>query len=328
MLARTVLARLRAQAPRSSAREVAHISRQLAHTYLTSTTATTQLAIAPAIKTFRSYATTTATKAKPKPKSTTKKGPAKKTATSKTAAKKPVKKAVKKPVKKPVKKTAAKKPVKKAAPKRKPLTERQKLLKEKAKVRENIAQLKVAALEEPKRLPTNAWAIYLGDFYTNMPQGHGEKVTEVIKKASTEFKTLPSAELERFQKQAAENSQRNHEVYKKFVNSYTPQQIYEANKARLTLKKKLAVYKKNKLHDDRLVKAPKGSFVYFFMEKRGSVEGTSAEKAKQVGQEWRALSAAQKQKYEDIARQDTQRYIKEYKSLYGEEPQVAKRALQ
>ncbi|KAK7536118.1 uncharacterized protein J3D65DRAFT_403932 [Phyllosticta citribraziliensis] len=323
MLARTALARLRAQAPRSSARDVAHISRQLAHTYLTSTTATTQLATAPAVKTFRSYAT--ATKTKPKPKSTTKKVPAKKTATRKTAAKK---KPVKKAVKKPVKKTAAKKPIKKAAPKRKPLTERQKLLKEKAKVRENIAQLKVAALEEPKKLPANGWAIYLGEFYNNLPQGHGEKVTEVLKKASTEFKTLPSSELERLQKQAADNVKRNNEAYKKFVNSYTPQQIYEANKARVTLKKKLAAYKKNKLQDDRLVKAPRGPFVYFFLEKRGSVEGSPSEKAKQAGQEWRALSAAQKQKYEDIARQDTQRYIKQYKSLYGEEPQVAKKAVQ
>lgn len=302
-----------------------------------STTATTQLAIAPAVKAFRSYATATATKTKPKSKSTTKKAPAKKTATRKTAAKKPVKKPVKKAVKKPVKKTVAKrkavkktavkkKAIKKPAPKRKPLTERQKMLKEKAKVRENIVQLKAAALQEPKKLATSAWAIFLGQFFRNHPQGDGVKLPEMTKKAAAEFKNISPSEQERLNKEAADNSKRNQEAHKKWLNSYTPQQIYEANRARGTLKRKLASYKKGKINDDRLVKGPKSAYVFFFMEKQGSMEGRLAERAKQVGQEWNALPAAQKQKYEDISRQESQRYAKEYKSIYGEEPQFIKKA--
>ncbi|KAK7621096.1 hypothetical protein IWX48DRAFT_550438 [Phyllosticta citricarpa] len=294
MLARTALARLRAQGQASSVRDVAHISRQLAHTYLTSTTATTHLAIAPAVKTFRSYATATKTK-----KATAKKSPAKKTATRKTATRKTAKKPVKKAVKKPVRKRAAKKPVKKPAPKRRGLTERQKLLKEKAKTRENIAQLKATALEEPKALPGSAWVLYVSEVFRKLPQG--EKTNS------------------RLQTQASDNKKRNHEAYTKWVRSHTPQQILEANKARNSLKRKLAVYKKNKINDDRLVKAPKTAYFAFFLERAGSSEGSVPERAKQASQEWKNMSAAQKQKYEEIARQDLQRYLKEYKSVFGVE---------
>ncbi|KAK7528720.1 uncharacterized protein IWZ02DRAFT_486739 [Phyllosticta citriasiana] len=323
MLARTALARLRAHGPASSARDVAHISRQLAHTYLTSTTATTHLAIAPVVKTFRSYATATKTK-----KATTKKSPAKKTATRKTAtrktatrktAKKPVKKAVKKAVKKPVRKRAAKKPVKKPAPKRRGLTERQKLLKEKVKTRENIAQLKATALEEPKALPASAWVLYVSEVFRKLPQGEKTNSVDVIKKAAADFKNIGSSELERLQTQASDNKKRNHEAYTKWVRSHTPQQILDANKARNSLKRKLAVYKKNKINDDRLVKAPKTAYFTFFLERAGSSEGSVPERAKQASQEWKNMSAAQKQKYEEIALQDLQRYLKEYKSVFGVE---------
>ncbi|KAK7530077.1 hypothetical protein IWX49DRAFT_595487 [Phyllosticta citricarpa] len=314
MLARTALARLRAQGQASSVRDVAHISRQLAHTYLTSTTATTHLAIAPAVKTFRSYATATKTK-----KATAKKSPAKKTATRKTATRKTAKKPVKKAVKKPVRKRAAKKPVKKPAPKRRGLTERQKLLKEKAKTRENIAQLKATALEEPKALPGSAWVLYVSEVFRKLPQGEKTNSVDVIKKAAADFKNIGSSELERLQTQASDNKKRNHEAYTKWVRSHTPQQILEANKARNSLKRKLAVYKKNKINDDRLVKAPKTAYFAFFLERAGSSEGSVPERAKQASQEWKNMSAAQKQKYEEIARQDLQRYLKEYKSVFGVE---------
>lgn len=208
MLARTALARLRAQAPRSSARDVAHISRQLAHTFLTSSTITSQLAIAPAVESFRAYATATRTKAKPKPKAkaTTKKSPAKKTATRKTAAKKPVKK-------KAVKKTVKKKVVKKPASKRRGLTERQKMLKEKAKVRANILQLKETALEEPKKLPQSAWSLYLGEYHRNVSDGE-RSAPEVAKKASEAFKTISSSEMEVcFQSSAACHDSREESLW-------------------------------------------------------------------------------------------------------------------
>ncbi|KAK8251725.1 hypothetical protein IWZ00DRAFT_248692 [Phyllosticta capitalensis] len=313
MLARTALARLRAQAPRSSARDVAHISRQLAHTFLTSSTITSQLAIAPAVESFRAYATATRTKAKPKPKAkaTTKKSPAKKTATRKTAAKKPVKK----------------KAVKKPAPKRRGLTERQKMLKEKAKVRANILQLKETALEEPKKLPQSAWSLYLGEYHRNVSDGE-RSAPEVAKKASEAFKTISSSEMERLQKQAEENSRRNKENYAKWVRSHTPKQILEANRARSNLKRKLASYKKSKIQDDRLLKIPQSAFLRYSLEfqKRPDIADLPfGDKSKKASDEWKSMPASQKQKYEDAVRSDRERYFKEYKSLYGEDaPAVQK----
>ncbi|KAK8216196.1 hypothetical protein IWZ01DRAFT_193530 [Phyllosticta capitalensis] len=322
MLARTALARLRAQAPRSSARDVAHISRQLAHTFLTSSTITSQMAIAPAVESFRAYATATRTKAKPKPKAkaTTKKSPAKKTATRKTAAKKPVKK-------KAVKKTVKKKVVKKPAPKRRGLTERQKMLKEKAKVRANILQLKETALEEPKKLPQSAWSLYLGEYHRNVSDGE-RSAPEVAKKASEAFKTISSSEMERLQKQAEENSRRNKENYAKWVRSHTPKQILEANRARSNLKRKLASYKKSKIQDDRLLKIPQSAFLRYSLEfqKRPDIADLPfGDKSKKASDEWKSMPASQKQKYEDAVRSDRERYFKEYKSLYGEDaPAVQK----
>ena len=86
------------------------------------------------------------------------------------------------------------------------------------------------------------------------------------------------------------------------MQSHSPLDIKKANNARrlLTRKSKAAGKKKTykPIHDDRLVRQPLTSYTYFTLERNssGDLNGmTVAERGKLVGQEWKALSAAQKQ---------------------------------
>ncbi|KAM0136151.1 hypothetical protein ACHAP3_004774 [Botrytis cinerea] len=278
----------------------------------------------------RLYATatkTTQTETVVEKKPVAKKAPAKK---STTAAKPPVKKSTKtttkktaKPVKKPVKKIkSAKETVaKKRGPKpKKQLTDAQKL-KLKLKELKAIAFLK----EAPKQIPDTAYSLMFMDLVKK-----GTSVIDAAKQASEKYKSASTAELERLEQTAKENKAVNARNYKNWVQSHTPAEIRTANYARHHIRRltnKSATPRIIK--DDRLVKKVTSS-LFLFMKERyqsGEFAGLSIpESSKQIVQEYKSMSPEQRKPFEDASLADQERYIQEYRTVYGEEPKVALKA--
>ncbi|KIW67663.1 hypothetical protein PV04_06895 [Phialophora macrospora] len=245
------------------------------------------------------------TSAKQTPKSTKKATPAKK-----PAAKKPKKKTVKK--------------TKTGATKKKP--SKSALLK---KARKDHADLKAAALlEEPKKLPSNPYQLVL----VEEAKGSTDDVSISARAASNKYKNLVPEERERYNHEANQNKSKNEEAYKRWVQSYSALEIRQANNARRQLNRKAKAAGKKKhikpIQDDRTVHQPRNAYSYFFKERNdsGDLRGMSvAERGKLAGQEWKKLSAAEKKPYEDQAVMDKNRYLEEYKTVYGEDPPSVKK---
>lgn len=105
--------------------------------------------------------------------------------------------------------------------------------------------------------------------------------------------------------QANENKAANQAAYKKWVESYTPDQIRLANIARKALQRKVPspTGKKSsrrgvvQIHDDRQVKRPQSAYFKFTLDRKasGDFKGIAlGDVAKQVTKEWNELSAGEK----------------------------------
>ncbi|MDI1490771.1 MAG: hypothetical protein OHK93_001975 [Ramalina farinacea] len=282
--------------------------------------------------------TTSATKAAKKPatkKTTPKKTPnATADATTKKKAAKPRIKA------KPKKAKAKKKARAKAKPKKKPLTKEEKAeakTKKAAQAKKTqLSDLKKKALLLPSRTEETAWNV----FHTE--QAKGKKVGQegfsgLNKNISAAWKAIEPEQLEHYNHLANKNREANDLAYRQFVESYTPLQISEANKARLLLKRLLKqngqktfhLSRFQKIKDERLVKRPVNIFNAFCKDRHRShdfkgIKVTVA--AGLIGREWKALSAEDKKKYEDEAQQDRYRYTQELKTVYNKDPSPKKKA--
>ncbi|KAF7951608.1 hypothetical protein EAE96_006911 [Botrytis aclada] len=274
----------------------------------------------------RLYATatkTTQTKTVVEKKPVVKKAPAKKSTTvAKPAVEKSTKTTTKKTAK-PVKKTkpAKKKVAKKPGPKpKKPLTDSQKL---KLKLKE----LKATAFltEAPKQIPDNAYSVLFIELVKK-----GTPIVEAAKEASEKYKSASTAELERLEQIAKENKVVNSRNYKNWVESHTPAEIRAANYARHHIRRLTNRSGSPRIiKDDRLVKKVTSPLFLFMKERHSSGDFTSlkiAESSKQIAQEYKSLSPAQRKPFEDAAVADRERYIQEYRTVYGEEPKVAVKA--
>jgi hypothetical protein len=80
----------------------------------------------------------------------------------------------------------------KAKPKKRVLTEKGKAALEKKKALASLRELKELALVEPKNKPDSAWTVFVAEKL----QGKGSTVTEGIKAASSDFKSLSASERE------------------------------------------------------------------------------------------------------------------------------------
>ncbi|KAF2496260.1 hypothetical protein BU16DRAFT_538827 [Lophium mytilinum] len=351
MLARGVLCRLAADVPKTSTHDLARISRVL-HRAINARSASSIASIGGLSHAYklayalsrRSYATAAATAKKPTKtvkkvtvkETVTKKPAAKKTAVKKTAAKK--KTATKKKAA-PTKKRAAKK----AAPKRKPakraLTEAGKARKELAEQRARHNELKEAALMTlPKKLPISAWMVYVSEI---QEKGKGKSpATEIMKQGGAQFKALTPAEREHYNHLANQNKAANEAAYKEWVLSHTPEQIRLANNARRQLRaqytklknagnvKSSRVYPKDTgpIKDERRVKRPQNAYMLFNKERRdsGEMKGISVpDSSRLITSEYKALSASEKKKYEDLALAAKKQYAADFAATYGHKSQAA-----
>ncbi|KAF9887514.1 hypothetical protein FE257_010092 [Aspergillus nanangensis] len=225
------------------------------------------------------------------------------------------------------KKTPAKpkKTAEKAKPKRKVLTEKQKDAKKARELRQLIKDLKITALEPPKRLPDNYWNLAvvskLSEAEKTSPKG-----AEAFKAATELAKAISEAERERFVDTAASNKRANTDAYERWIKSHTPLQIKDANLAR----RRLANLKNTsvpQLRDERLVKRPRSAYVLFYTERTDGGDFKHMvvkDIAARVAEEWRGLTDAEKTKYRQLQENDQQRYIREYRDVYGEDPALVK----
>jgi len=269
----------------------------------------------------RTFATKTATRTrKPAAKKTT--GTSKKGTTKKTTTKK-----------KPTSRRSTKtKPKPKAKPRKRVLSEKGKAVLEKKKALASLRDLKAIALIEPKGKPDSAWTVYVSE---KLGGKGGGTVTEGIKTASSEYKSLSASEREHYNHIANENKAANQAAYSEWVASYTPEQIRKANNARKQLKRKGATPQGKKpsgkglspIQDDRQIKRPNSAYLKFSIERResGDFKGISlGESAKLITEEWNKMSAGDKKKYEDLHQADKERYLREFERTYGHPPPSAK----
>lgn len=182
MLRCSALVRAPLRAPKQ---DVAHVTRTLSQLSINAQSSSLGSLAGRASSPARTFATKTATRTRsPAARKTTATTRERTTASKKAVAKK-----------KPVSRRKAK-PKAKAKPKPKPkkrvLTEKAKAALEKKKALASLRELKAVALVEPKGKPDSAWTVYVSEKL----QGKGGTVTEGIKAASTEYKSLSASERE------------------------------------------------------------------------------------------------------------------------------------
>ncbi|KAG8165374.1 hypothetical protein KVR01_005649 [Diaporthe batatas] len=252
----------------------------------------------------RGFATATASKttgrtaAKPatKKKATTKTKAAPKAKAKATATK------AKKATKAPAKKKAVAKPKKPVARKNAMSPEKKELLVKR--------ELKKVALmfKEPKQLPASPWLLYVSNALKGQPSAGLSDTHQKLRALSADFKALSPAEMERLDETVAQNKAINAGNFKTWVESHSPVEIEQANKARRRLKREFNTKASPlKLHDDRLPKRPSNNAYCYFIKARHSGAGLSRELASQ----WKTLSAAEKKPYQDLAVAEFTKYKQE-----------------
>ncbi|KAB8222273.1 hypothetical protein BDV33DRAFT_168832 [Aspergillus novoparasiticus] len=223
------------------------------------------------------------------------------------------------------KKSSTAKPKPKPKP-RKQLTEKQKEAKKTRELRDLIKALKATALEAPKKLPERVANLSIIEKLQETRKTHNN--TQEAFKAATELaKTISEEERARFAAVAESNRNSNESTYDQWIKSHTPLQIKEANLARNRLTK-LTNKRYPPLRDDRLVKRPSSSYVFFFIERTGQGDFkhmAAKDIATRVAEEWKGLTESEKEKYHKLQLADTERYLREYQEVYGvEAPHVRK----
>ncbi|KAJ5160432.1 uncharacterized protein N7482_007436 [Penicillium canariense] len=230
----------------------------------------------------------------------------------------------KKPAQKSANKTKAKKKTKR------PLTEKQKEAKEKKKRSDHIKQLKETALELPKKLPQSARSIATQYKINELKQqSPSQAQKDIFKDAVEQVQSQRLAEAERFVNQAEENRAANEASYEAWLKQYTPLQIKEANTARKALRR-LGQTKFRTIQDDRLVKRPMTTFFYFLSERHGSGDFKHMavkDVALRTADEWKSMTDSEKQPYVEKQLRDHERYVREYREVYGEEPPTPKKSV-
>ncbi|KAL8897338.1 MAG: hypothetical protein Q9207_007260 [Kuettlingeria erythrocarpa] len=216
------------------------------------------------------------------------------------------------------KSTKAKKPAK---AKKRQLTPKQVEEKAKRKQRQTLKDIKEKALTPPKGLPQTAYLVLL----IERTQKPGVTVTNASKEISRIYRALSPEEREHYNHIANQNKATNLTRYREWIRSFTPQQIYEANCARVLLKRKTPSPRMwNKLEDERLAARPRNAYSFFLQDryKSGDFAGMKIGAAgKLIGGEWKALGANEKQAYVQRAEEDMARYEQEVKAVYNRDVQ-------
>ncbi|KAL4905844.1 hypothetical protein BDW74DRAFT_152140 [Aspergillus multicolor] len=242
-------------------------------------------------------------------KSTTTKKPAK-------VAKQLPKKSAKKPTKKPAKKQTPRK--------KKPLTEAQIERRNDKERREKLRQLKETALKLPKKLPYTLHTVAFADKFSKADRSDNPSQQELFSRVSDLVRLASPEEKQRYTEQVKANKVANDAALKAFVESYTPLQILEANRARRRLAKLRNKQRCTLIDDERLVKSAMTGWLYFLNETRDK-NASIPEASRTAASEWKNLSVSEKSKYYRLAEEDQARYQREYLKVYGQPAPSAKK---
>ncbi|EZF31296.1 hypothetical protein H109_00210 [Trichophyton interdigitale MR816] len=184
----------------------------------------------------------------------------------------------------------------------------------KVRAREDLENLKEAALTPPKPLPTSKIAIFSA--------GKGP-LAESVKA----FKEISQFQVDELAQTAEKNAETNRHNLEQWIESHTPLEIKNANAARRKLRRILP--KKSRLYspikDDRQVKGPRNAYLLYSLDKHNSGELSylsAKERVAETARSWKNASESEKEKYKSLQEEDRKRYIDEYKSTYGEEPKL------
>ncbi|MCJ1461660.1 hypothetical protein MMC07_000257 [Pseudocyphellaria aurata] len=185
------------------------------------------------------------------------------------------------------------------------------------KSKQKIAELKAAALEPPKPAPSSVYLLV--HIETSREMGPGANVGERARRTSTRYHGLSPERREHYNRILIEKKAAAKAAYRQWIESHTPDQIRLANHARALLHRR-GMRKYSKLDDERQVKKHLTGYIFFSTERHasGAYAGISLpERAKLLSQEWKALTAAEKKKFEDMESRDIQRHIQEMKTVYN-----------
>ncbi|KAH2143857.1 hypothetical protein KXV72_003841 [Aspergillus fumigatus] len=214
----------------------------------------------------------------------------------------------------------------KAKPKpRKKLTDKQKEAKKAEKMKELVKQLKKTALEPPKKLIENPWNLTIATVAKGL-QARGVNGTDFIMQCSQLAQSISAEERERIATEAEANKAANAAAYEAWIQQHTPRQIRDANAARRRLNK-IKNTSLRLLHDDRQVKRPRTAYLLYMLDR--TAEGdfkymTAKDISVRLTEEWKGLTATEKEKYFKQAEEDRERYRREYLEVYGEEPSTSR----
>ncbi|KAI0176272.1 hypothetical protein GGR52DRAFT_353509 [Hypoxylon sp. FL1284] len=181
-------------------------------------------------------------------------------------------------------------------------------------------ELKERALfTEPKRGPILPWLVFVDQETKN------KKIVEAdfqahMRQLSQNYKALPTSELQRLATKAEQNKADYVVQYKAWLERYTPQEISDARRARVALKKKynFPVKARKPIHDERLPRKASNAYALYTKARwaSGDLAGQRVgESAKQIGQEWNNMSATDRAPYEDLARSNLEHYEKEVQAV-------------
>ncbi|KAF7536614.1 hypothetical protein G7Z17_g13015 [Cylindrodendrum hubeiense] len=166
---------------------------------------------------------------------------------------------------------------------------------------------------DPPALPETAWVVYI----TQQVKPGEQDLTSRMKEISASFKKLYSYEREPLEATAKANRAINEEKYKAWVETHSPERIYLANQARRRLARKTDKNVRT-IRDERLPKSAGGAYNAFIKSRfasGGSTGGSLVDTVKALGQEWNALSDAEKRSYEDQVAEQTAKYAADIEDI-------------
>lgn len=223
---------------------------------------------------------------------------------------------------------AAKKAAKKAA-----MTPEQ-LEQKKAKLQKaEITELKKAALNPPLPSSTNPWLVFVREKSKELktaiesaPSKYPKDVKYVLsehsRNAAAAWKALSAGELEHYNHTARAEKEASQAELKRWVESHSIAEIKLANTARRALHRRLGSKRSSPLtrliEDERLPKRACSGYIFFSNSRQASGDFKHIavrERAKLIGQEWNAMSAEEKEKYNKLSEEDKKRFEAERSAM-------------
>lgn len=187
----------------------------------------------------------------------------------------------------------------------------------KKKAAKKVSVSKRAMMKLPPEARARSGYTIYSSAYLNDNKGT-QLQKDIMRAAAAAWTALSPAEKGTYVQRAQTWNARAETVKAEFIASLTPEQVSEENRLRMAKEKSLK-RSVNKLRDPRKPKGPLNVYMQYVKGHYATVSGSDTqERGKQLGESYRALSTAEKQRYASAAAADLQRYKREmeaYKSL-------------